>query len=312
MRTILVTGAAGFVGRTLCACLLESGCRVVGVIREHTVIPDGLDGVEWHRCKDIGDDETYGKLLFDADGVVHLAARVHQMTDNSPNPLTEYRRVNVEGTRRLAEASARAGVKKFVYISSIKARNASERDPYGLSKKEAEACVLGLDGNGMETSVLRPCLVYGPGVKANFLNLLKLARSGLPLPLGGLDNRRSYLYVRNLADAIITVLMRSGAAGRTFDVADERTLSTTELIECLCTTAGVKPRLFRAHALLRLAGKLPVTAAFAQRLTESLVSDLAPLRTSLGWLPPYSVEHGIRETVAWYMGIAGDKLMDKK
>lgn len=302
MNNILVTGATGFVGKAVCRQLQRADRRVHALIRKESAAPRE-EGIVWHEYEGLDDEAGIARAMRGMDGVIHLAARVHQMNDPAADPLAEFMRVNVEGTRRLAEAAVRSGVRRFVYVSSIKAETGDARlDPYGYSKKKSEELLLELGrSSALEVVVFRPCLVYGPGVKANFLSLLKAVRAGIPLPLAGLQNKRSYLFVGNLADALIRALDSAGAISRVLPLSDGRDVSTTELIRLMAAAAGVRATLFRVPGLLTLAGALTGRRAAVQRLTGSLTVDSAPARTALPWTPPVSLEEGIRQTVAWYL-----------
>lgn len=306
MYKILVTGANGFIGKEVCRFLLESGCEVHGLIREGADIPRRLPDVQWHFYQDICDEEACEIALRGIHGVVHLAGRVHHMDADDTGLLDQYRRVNVQGTIQLAKAAVRAGVRRFLYVSSIKAEEGNGFDPYSVSKREAEEKLGQLAADSaVEVVVFRPCLVYGPGVKANFLSLLKAVHSGIPLPLAGINNQRSYLYVQNLTDAIYEGLTQQEAAGCTFQISDERCLSTSELVRYMAAASGVRTRLFRIPGLLPLAGRLMGKSAEIERLTGSLVADIGPIRHKLGWTPPFSVEYGIERTVEWYIRAKG-------
>lgn len=253
---VLVTGVRGFIGQSLAPALVAQGHEV----------RSGIDG---------------------CDAVVHLANIAH--TAAHPEDL---QRVNVDGTRRQAERAVAAGVRRFVYLSSVKA--ASCDDAYGRTKLAAEhalACV-----RGLERVVLRPPLVYGPGVKANFLALMKLIKSGWPLPLASIENRRSLLYVGNLCDAIVLCLQAPLAAGGTYGVSDGEPVSTPRLCRALANALGQPSRLFSCPpGLLDLLG-----GERARRLTGSLVIDDHLIREQLGWRPRYSLAEGLRVTADWY------------
>lgn len=300
MDKVLVTGADGFVGKAMCGFLCDAGCEVHGLIRSG----DGsgrLSSVQYHMYRDVCDQEAYRPVMTGIDGVVHLAARVHRMNEASKDPLAEYRRVNVDGARAVAEAAIRAGVRRFVYVSSIKAESPAIEDAYGLSKREAETELARLVSESeMELVIFRPCLVYGPEVKANFLRLLHLAQTGFPLPLAGIDNRRSYLYIGNLTHALYLGLIHEKAGGGVFPISDGQDLSTVELIRYIAEAAGKRPRMFKIPGLLRLVGMLTGRAVL-ERLTGSLTTDNGLLRQELDWEPPFSVEQGIGRTVNWYI-----------
>jgi nucleoside-diphosphate-sugar epimerase len=244
---------------------------------------------------------------------VHLAARVHVMDDQASDPLAEFRRVNVQGTLRLAQQAAQAGVRRFVYISSIKALGeatlvdqpfteespAHPSDAYGISKLEAE---LGLRDlalqTGLEVVIIRPPLVYGPGVKANFAALMRAVQRGVPLPLGAVHNKRSLVSLDNLVDIIVTCLAHPNAANQTFMVSDGLDLSTTALILALAQGAGVNAHLLPAPVwALKAAASLLGKGDAMQRLCGNLQIDITKALTLLHWTPPVTVFEGLRLSI---------------
>lgn len=301
---ILVTGATGFVGRALIPVLRDAGHEVVAAVRGAS----DLD-VEQRVVGDLGPDTDWRAALEGIEAVVHLAARVHVMNETAADPLAEHRKANTEGTRRLGEQAAEAGVRRLVFLSTIKVNG--ERgtfgdldapapvDPYGVAKMEAEQALFAIPG--LEAVSLRPPLVYGPRVKGNFLALLGLCRKAWPLPLGAIDNRRSLIYVGNLCDAVRCCLEHPEAPGRTFLVRDGEDLSTAALIRRLAKALGrPAPLLPVPPGLLRLAGRLTGKGPQVARLLESLRIDDGAIRRDLGWAPPFTVEQGFAETAAWY------------
>ncbi len=313
---VLVTGASGFVGSALCRVLAAEGFDVVAGVRQ------GADaaGMETRALGDLGEARDLGAALAGVDAVIHLAARAHVMAERAADPLDLYRRVNRDGTRRLAQAAIDAGVKRFVFLSSIKvngeatsgapvteADRPAPEDAYGTSKWEAEQALAELSaGGGIETVVLRAPLVYGPGVKANFLSLVKLCDSALPLPLGGITgNTRSLIYLGNLTDALRSALMQATAAGWTYLVSDGEDVSTTGLVRRIRRALGRPPRLVPVPAfVLRAALTVAGRRSAADRLLGSLAIDGGRIRRELGWSPPYTMDQGLQATVAWYRGIA--------
>jgi UDP-glucose 4-epimerase len=313
-QSVVVAGASGFVGKALCRQLLERGNAVVGLVRRPGTLPSGVQ--EWLLNADAfqGVGEKWPTPL-QCDTVVQLAARVHMMDDACSDPLAAYRQVNVEGTMRLAQAAHRVGARRFVFISSVKAvgersygRPISERDQpvppdaYGVSKLEAERALLAFGREtGMEIVVVRPPLVYGPGVRANFLSLMRAIDKGIPLPIGAITAQRSIVYVENLADAIVHCVNAPTAAGQIFNVADERDVAVSELASMLAEQLNAPRRLLPVPpALLHLAGRLAGRTAVVDRLAGELRLDCSLIREALGWLPPYTTEQGLRETAAWY------------
>ncbi len=306
---VLVTGASGFVGTALCRRLLAEGCKVVAAVRrDDAFLP--LEA-EARRVDGLGPDTDWRGALAGCDAVVHLAARAHVMRDRAADPLTLFRRINRDGSVRLAEQAVAAGIGRFVFVSSIKVNGeatppdrpfraedaAAPVDPYGVSKAEAETALADLaTRTGLSLAVVRPPLVHGPGVKGNLAVLMKALRLGLPLPLGAIRNRRSLVGVDNLADSL-TFLVRCPAQGR-FLVRDGEDISTPELIRRLAAAADRPARLLPVPpALLRLAGSLTGKRAAVQRLTGSLVVDDSPLR-ALGWVPPLTLNDGLARMAA--------------
>jgi len=314
---VLVTGASGMVGRALLPALTAAGHQVAVSVRraDHPGLPPRLfANARVHVVGDIGPDTEWGAALDGVDAVAHLAARVHVMKEGAGDPLTLYCRVNAEGTARLATAAAAAGVKRFVLVSTVKVMGDSDRgrplkedetpapaDAYGLSKWAGEKALLDVCRHGrMNPVILRPPLVYGPGVKGNMLSLLKLLKWAPPLPLAAIDNRRSLISVANLADAIVCCLSHPKAGGVYF-VRDAEDVSTPELVRRLGLAIGRRARLFPLpDGLLRLAASLSGQSAAAARLLDSLRVDDAKIRRDLGWTPPYDMVQGLGEMASWF------------
>lgn len=307
---ILVTGAAGFVGRILCDALAARGRNPRRAVR--TPDPACPDAV---AVGDIGSGSGWHAALEGVRDVVHLAARTHVLRETAPDALAEYRRVNVAGTERVARAAAARGVRRLVFASSVKVNGESTgarpyteddaprpEDPYGISKWEAEQALARVASEtGLEVVVLRPPLVYGPGVRGNFLRLMDLVARGTPLPLAAIENRRSLLYAGNLADAIIQVLASPQAAGRTYLVSDGEDVSTPVLVRALARALGVKPRLVPVPlAALRFAATLAGRGAELARLAGSLQVDSSRIRRDLGWAPRFGLAQGLEPTARWY------------
>jgi nucleoside-diphosphate-sugar epimerase len=313
MMRILITGANGFVGSSLIPILKSHGHQIRASVRRPGIVsvPDTV------VTGDVGPDTDWTQALRGIDAVVHLAARVHQM-DDPPDPslvIESYRRINVEGTHRLGEAAAAAGVRRMVFVSTIKAVTENSGDtpvteatppvpetPYGISKLEAERALSEVaERTGLETVILRPPLVYGPGVGANFLRLLALCRKAPPLPLGAIHNRRSLIFVENLAGAIARCVEHPAAAGECFLVHDGKVLSTPELIRTLAGLMDRPARLFSIPPpLLRGALTLVRRRDAYARLAASLELDDRHLRRTLGWQPFWSQEDGLRLTAEWF------------
>jgi len=273
------------------------------------------EGAASFHCGDIGPETDWSEVLQGITHVIHLAGRVHRMVDPAADPEREYHRVNVLGTERLARSAAAAGVRRFLFLSTAKVHGEGREDsyrednppqpsdPYSRSKWEAEEILRGISKEtGMETVILRPPLIYGPGVKANFLRLLQLTEKRPPLPLGGVSNRRSLLYLGNLIDAIMVCLLHPNAAGETFLIRDCEDLSTPELIDRLSLAMGKTSRLFPFPvSLLRGLGRVACKSRELDRLTGSFCLDDRKIRSVLNWNPPFSPEQGLRETVKWYL-----------
>ena len=304
----MITGVGGFVGRALAAALTAAGHVVSGTSRSDST---KVEGVSVHRIPDIGGDVEWSPLLDGIDAVVHLAAQVHAATDEATHV-----RVHVDGTRRLARAAVVAGVRRFVFLSTVKvhgeetapgtsvteADDPQPVDAYGRCKWEAERMLAGLAG--IETVILRPPLVYGPGAGANFAALMRLCASGLPLPFAAIDNRRSVIHIGNLVDAIGLVLTAAAAAGGTFLLSDGEPVSTPALVRGIAAALGRPARLFALPpGWLRVGAALVGRGAEAARLTGSLVVDDSLIRARLDWRPPYTMADGLAATAARDEGI---------
>lgn len=313
---ILVTGANGFVGRALCSRLSELGWAVRASVRRNVAAL----GENVMAVGNIDSHTDWSSALADIEYVVHLAARVHVMRETAADPLAEFRRVNVAGTRELARSAAQAGVKRLLFLSTIKVNGEETRcrpfceadtprpeDAYGISKWEAEQALHEIARDtGLEVVILRPPLVYGPGVKGNFLSLLAAVAKGIPLPLGAIKNHRSLVYVGNLVDAILRCLTHPTAAGETFLVSDGEPLSTPTLVHGLAAALGRPARLLPVPPrLLELAAYMLGKGDSIQRLTRSLELDTSKIRKTVGWTPAYSMAEGLAETMAWYMSSRG-------
>ena len=306
MHTV-VTGANGFVGAAAVAALRYMPGAVVPVVR--SAGPEGSIAVG-----PIGPETDWSKALRGAECVIHTAARVHVMDGDGPGAAAQYRVVNVLGTRRLAEQAAAAGVRRLVFVSSVKVNGERTRlgtpfradgppmpeDAYGHSKLEAEQALRAIATvTGLEVVVVRAPLVYGPGVRANFAQLVRAVRRGIPLPFAEIDNRRSLVGLDNLVDLLLVCAQHSAAAGHTFMVSDGHDLSTPELIRGLARAMGRSPRLFPVPAgLLRIGGRLVGRSGAMERLTGSLQVDIQLTTQVLGWAPRVSVEAGLARTVA--------------
>lgn len=319
---IVVTGASGFIGRHLTESLHASGYGVVGITRGPAQVP--VTGVETVFARDIMDGEAIRRALSGATTVIHLAARVHAEPEGPADPESECRRTNVDGTRLLMESAIAAGVREFVFISSVKAV-ASESDTiltadtppqpsdaYGQSKLEAERVVRTLAiRHGIHAPILRLPLVYGPGIKANMLRLFTAVDRGIPLPLGGVKNRRSFAHVGNVVAAIEAALAAPSAAHETFYVSDGRDLSTPELMRVIAKSLARKARLLpvptsivrgagRVGDLLSRIAPVHLTSDTVAAVLGSLFVDISHLREMTGFRAPMTVDDGMAQTAEWY------------
>ena len=303
---ILVTGANGFVGRALCAAAVARGMAVRGITRASVDLPIG---VENFAVGDIDGNTDWHDVLTGCEVVVHLAARVHVMQEATADPLVEFRRVNVQGTLKLARQVAAAGVRRFVFISSIGVNGAetfqqpftsedsvAPHSPYAVSKYEAE---LGLHALAAETAmkvvIIRAPLVYGPGAPGNYGSLMRWLMRGVPLPLGAIHNQRSLVALDNLVDLIVTCLTHPSAANQTFLVSDGEDVSTTELLRCIGQALESPARLFPVpESWLRCAAAMVGKPDVAQRLVGSLQVNIEKTRRLLGWTPPISLDVGLK------------------
>lgn len=311
---ILVTGASGFIGSSLVAELVSRQHAAVAAVRNNDA-RQGLRSIERVITEEIGADSVWEGRLAGIDAVVHLAARAHVRQDGSMDPLVEYRSVNVAGTENLARAAASAGVRRFVYVSSIgvngdKTAGApfteqdvpSPQSAYALSKWEAEQVLARVAAEtGMEVVVVRPPLVYGPDAPGNFAQLMRALQRGVPLPLSSVHNQRSFIYIGNLVDALVACVVHPAAAGQTYLLCDGEDISTPELLRELGAALGRPARLFACPTwLLELAGRLSGRSIQIARLLDSLQVDNARIRRELGWSPPYSLRQGLKLTAECY------------
>lgn len=332
---ILVTGATGFVGHSLCHFLITREYDVRGTVRKIT--GDLQD--DWRGCKgdvdiiDIGDilpDTDWSQALRDVDTIVHLAARVHVTNDNFSNSLDQYRNINTVGTANLARQAVAAGVRRFVYLSTVKVNGEGSsfasnflfasgnneipaafsetnipnpQGGYAISKWEAEQELKHISSSsGMEIVIVRPPLIYGEGVKANFMSLLKLIDMGVPLPFGSLANRRSLLSLDNLLDFLVQCIQAPSAANETFLVADDEVLSTPELIRKIAFYMKRPARLPAFHVgLIKATARLFGKSTEIDKICGSLQLDTSKAREVLQWKPPLSIDQGLKKTVLWYL-----------
>ena len=308
---LLVTGANGFVGNAFCKQAVINGHAVRGAFRIAADIPNSIDPIV---VSNINCSTEWGISLREVNAVVHLAASVHVMHDTEADPLAAFRAVNVEGTLNFARQAAAVGVRRFVFVSSVKVNGertlpgrafteadaSNPQDAYGQSKYEAEQGLRQLSADtGMEVVIIRPPLVYGPGAKANFAALMRVVQRGWPLPLGAVHNQRSLVALDNLVDFILTCIANPLAANQTFFVSDGQDLSTTDLVRSMARVAGVPARLLPVPVwVLNKGASLIGKGEEMQRLCGNLQVDISKAYSLLGWLPPVSVDEGLRRTMA--------------
>lgn len=316
---VLITGSSGFVGNALLTASLHHGIMVRPVFRGGDLkrLNDGIINTAV-TIPSIDANTNWGSALLGINVVVHCAARVHIMQDKASDRLAEFRKVNVDGTLNLARQASRGGVRRFIFISSIKVNGEmtdlghpfkadqipAPSDPYAVSKYEAEIGLRALSKEtGMEIVIIRSPLVYGPGVKANFLSMMNWLQRGIPLPLGGVTkNHRSFVHLDNLVDLIITCINHPAAANQAFLVSDDEDLSTAELLDRMALALGKSSKLISVPtALITLGAKLVGRADIAQRLCSSLQVDIDKTKDLLGWSPPVSVNEGLRKTAAHFL-----------
>lgn len=310
-RVVLVTGATGFVGSALVPALQERGRLVRPLARDTDCSPANVRGSTF------GSARLASEPLRDVDCVVHLAARVHVMRESERDPVTAFRRVNVDWTRALAGAAAEAGVRRFIFVSSVKVNGEftapdlpftaddvpAPVGPYAVSKREAELTLLDLSReSSMETVIIRPPLVYGPGVKGNFQAMMRWLLAGVPLPLAGVHNRMTLLGVDNLVSLIDACIEHPRAAGRVFLAGDDEDLSTPDLLRRMAAALGIPARLFTVpNPLLRGVASLLGRSSTVRRLSEDLRVDTSSTRELLGWRPAISVDEGLLRAASFFL-----------
>ncbi|BBU43905.1 UDP-glucose 4-epimerase [Pseudomonas putida] len=308
---VLTTGGSGFVGKVLLQRLAE-GARWAPRALVRQLPARQLAGVDYRSFSELTAVDVASGHFEQVDTVIHLASRVHVMHETAADPLAEFRRVNVEGTLSLARAAAQAGVRRFIFVSSVKVNGETTdgrlpftadetpapSDPYGISKREAEEGLRQLAAQtGLEVVIVRPVLVYGPGVKANFRSMMNWLSKGVPLPFGAIHNKRSLVALDNLVDLLVTCIDHPAAANQTFLASDGHDLSTTELLQRLGKALGKPARLLPVPAAwLKGAATLAGKGGLAQRLCGSLQVDSGKARTLLGWQPPLDVDQALRAT----------------
>ncbi|MDB5526962.1 MAG: putative UDP-glucose 4-epimerase [Devosia sp.] len=309
---VMVTGGSGFVGRALIAHM-HAGRQfdIVAALRQAGELP----GATVRPVGEIGPDTDWHAALEGIETVIHCAGRAHRREDSAADPLAAFRSVNVAGTVRLAEQAAAAGVRRLVFLSSVKVHGEATPgqpfretdtlapvDPYGVSKAEAELALRQVEKQtGLEVVIIRPPLIYGPNPKANMLRLMRWVSSGLPLPFGAIHNRRSLVSLKNLISAILAALTHTAAAGRTYLVSDQTDISTPDLVRLMAEALASPARLWPIPAgFLKLAGGLTGRSEEIQRLVGSLVVDSGLISRELDWRPPQALRAGIAEMAAQY------------
>lgn len=310
---VLVTGASGFVGNALVVRLASKSPSVVVVAAVRQLNKCWPNGVNPIQVGDLLPNTDWRTALRGVDSVIHCSARAHLMKDNATDSLDAYRQVNVLGTVNLASQAAKAGVRRFVFVSSIKVNGEATQtgrpfmaddipspiDPYGVSKMEAENGLRELCfRTGMELVIVRPVLVYGAGVKANFANMMRWVQSGVPLPLGRIHNSRSFVALDNLVDLLINCLIHSSAAGQTFLVSDGEDVSTSELLRRIAHAMGKTAFLLPLPASwIELAATFLGKQELAQRLCGSLQVNIEKNQRLLGWRPSLTLDEGLKKAV---------------
>ncbi|NOY71744.1 MAG: SDR family oxidoreductase [Gammaproteobacteria bacterium] len=313
---LLLTGATGFLGAAIAKRLMSDANHEL-VLAVRRVLPGHVLNVKSVLVGDLSAATDWASALSGIDVVVHTAARVHVMNDNATDPLDAFRKVNFEGTMALAQQAVRAGVRRFVFISSIKVNGEETMpgkpftaddlpgpvDPYGVSKAETEQALRALSvETGIEVVIIRPVLVYGPGVKANFNSMMKWLSKGGALPLGSIYNKRSLVALDNLVDLIVICIEHPAAANQVFLVSDGEDLSTTELLQRVGNALGVRARLLPVPAILiKFAAGLLGKHAMSQRLLGSLQVDISKTRELLDWAPPVSVDSALEKTARFFL-----------
>ena len=314
---LLISGAGGFLGSALSRRLaVLPNSEVIGIYRRAPTSGDFLPGCA-PLIGNLDANQDWSGLPRQSHVLVHAAARVHVMNDTAPDPLAEYRTTNVEGTLNLARQAAAAGLRRFIYISTLKVNGESTRDgsafsaddapapldAYAVSKWEAEQGLREMAARtGLEVVIIRPPLVYGPGVKGNFRSMMRWLRRGIPLPLAAIGNRRSLVNLDNLLDLIVTCIDHPAAANQTFLVSDGEDLSTPALLKRTAAALGTRARLVRAPIWLLRAGAAALGRPGAvRRLSESLCADISKNRRLLDWAPPASIDDGLKKTAAEFL-----------
>lgn len=319
-HSIFVTGAGGFIGKSLCCSLVHHGAAVTACVRSNPrILPPGspIEKLAYREISDISQVSDWSASLRGMDTVVHLAARAHVLRETEPNPIERYRAVNTDSTLLLARQAASVGVRRFVFLSSIgvngnttslgksftEESQIAPHNAYAVSKWEAEEGLLKLaDESGMEMVIIRPPLVYGPGVKANFFVMMRCLHEGIPLPLGAIRNQRSLVALDNLVDLIGCCIEHPAAVNQIFLVADGIDLSTTEILRRLGNCLGKPARLLPVPQKIVETGlKCIGRRDLAQKLCGSLQVDISKARELLGWTPPVATDEALTNTAQFFL-----------
>ncbi|WP_417535299.1 UDP-glucose 4-epimerase family protein [Methylophaga sp.] len=304
---VFITGATGFVGRALVSELISSDVEIVATVRNITTeLPESVRQIVCDDLSQLSEANSLIDILSDVDVVIHIAARAHVMKDTTSDPLSEYRKMNVTATRELARQAAETGVKRFIFVSSVKVNGESTEhnqmfsendaaqpsDDYGLSKFEAEQTLIEIGKiSSMQVVIIRPPLVYGPGVKANFENIIKLINKGWPLPFGRVHNKRSMIAIDNLIAFIKLCMSHPAAANQLFLIADKEDISTTALLKNIAKAYGVKSILLPVPVVLMSGlAKLLGKKDMADRLFGNLQIDTSKARRILDWSPVITMD----------------------
>ena len=315
---VLVTGVNGFIGNAISCRLISDKIYVIGSVR-HKKLSKGVKQIRTIEVGEINDKTEWGEALQDIDTVIHLAGRVHKIRDLGKDPKELYERVNVDGTKKLVMQSIKKRVKRFIFLSTVKVNGEENKNPYketdipspqdaySISKYEAEINIKDITKTSeMEFVIIRPPLVYGPCVKANFLKLIRIVDRGIPLPFASIGNKRSMIYIENLVDAVLLCVQHPNAAGQTYLVSDGQDVSTPGLIRMIAAALQTKPRLFRCPPLaLYMAGRFTGKGPTVDRLIGSLTVDTGKIKSELGWTAPFTLGEGLQKTAFWYKSIKG-------
>jgi nucleoside-diphosphate-sugar epimerase len=315
MGNVFVSGVNGFIGRAICKKIVDNGWQVSGSVRATPAEGCIDDGVRVINLGPIEPNTAWDSALDGMDTVVHLATCLRAEAEASVDPLNAYRSVNVVGTESLARAAANKNIRRFIHLSTVKVYGEGRdtafieddrpapTDPYGVSKYEAESKLREIAAETeLEVVILRCPLVYGPGVKDNFLRMLKSVQTGIPLPFSLVENRRSLIFLDNLIDAILACISHPAALDQTFFVSDEEDVSTPELIRRMADVLGTTPRMFPFPPnLMRMAAKITGQSHKITPLLDSLFVDTLKIRSELAWNPPFSQHEGLTQTARWFL-----------